>query len=56
MHFRLPKETSDGRFRLEKAADERLGWLQMARDRMRESILEAQTRQTKYLGGKEIVF
>jgi hypothetical protein len=58
MHFKLPNDASlpDARFRSEKAADERLGRLQTARDRLRESILEAQARQTRYAGGKEMVF
>jgi hypothetical protein len=54
MHFKLP--LPDARFRSEKAADERRGRLQTARDRLRESILEAQARQTGYAGGKEMVF
>jgi hypothetical protein len=54
MQFKLP--LPDARFRSEKAADERLGRLQTARDRLRESILEAQARQTRYAGGKEMVF
>jgi hypothetical protein len=53
MHFKLPK---NARFRSERAADERLGKLQAARNRLRESILEAQERQTRYAGGKEITF
>jgi hypothetical protein len=55
MHFKLPKESlpSSGS---EKAADERLGKLQAARNRLRESILEAQERQTRYAGGKEMTF
>jgi hypothetical protein len=56
MHFKLPNEAPEAKFRSEKAADERLGRLQMARDRLRESILEAQVRQTRYAGGKEMVF
>jgi hypothetical protein len=54
MHFKLP--SPEARFRSEKAADERLGRLQTAWDRLRESILEAQARQTRYAGGKEMVF
>jgi hypothetical protein len=50
MHVKLPKETSLP----ERTADKRLGKLQAARDRPRESILEAQARQTKYAGGKEM--
>jgi hypothetical protein len=42
MHFKPPKDAS---FRSERAADERLGKLQAARNRLRESILEAQERQ-----------
>jgi hypothetical protein len=53
MHFKPPK---DARFRSEKAADERLGNLQVARNRPRESLLEAQERQTRYAGGKEMTF
>jgi hypothetical protein len=53
MHFKPPK---DARFRSERAADERLGKLQAARNRLRESILEAQERQTRYAGGKEMTF
>jgi hypothetical protein len=53
MYFKSPK---DARFRFEKAAGERLGKLQVARDRLRESILETQERQTKYAGGKEMTF
>jgi hypothetical protein len=53
MHFKPPK---DARFISERAADERLGKLQAARDRLRESILEAQERQTRYAGGKEMTF
>jgi hypothetical protein len=56
MHFKMPNEAPEARFRSEKAADERLGRLQTARDRLRESILEAQARQTRYAGGKEMVF
>jgi hypothetical protein len=54
MHFKPPKQA---RFRSEKAADE-LGKLQTARDRdrLRGSILEAQERQTRYAGGKEMTF
>jgi hypothetical protein len=55
MHFKLLKESLPS-FRSEKAADERLGKLQAARSRLRESILEAQERQTRYAGGKEITF
>jgi hypothetical protein len=56
MHFKLPNEAPEARFRSEKAADERLGRLQTARDRLRKSILEAQALQTKYAGGKEMIF
>jgi hypothetical protein len=58
MHFKLPNDASlpVAGFRSEKAADERLGRLQTARDRLRGSILEAQARQTRYTGGKEMVF
>jgi hypothetical protein len=58
MHFKLPKDAwlPDASFRSEKAADERLARLQTARDRLRESILGAQGRQTRYAGGKEMVF
>jgi hypothetical protein len=55
MHLKLPKESLPS-FRSEKAADERLGKLQAARNRLRESILEAQERQTRYAGGKEMTF
>jgi hypothetical protein len=55
MHFKLPKESLPS-FRSEKAADRRLGKLQAARNRLRESILEAQERQTRYAGGKEMMF
>jgi hypothetical protein len=54
MHFKPP--LPDAWFRSEKAADERLGRLQTARDRLRESILEAQVRQMRYTGGNEMVF
>jgi hypothetical protein len=47
MHFKMPNEAPEARFRSEKEADERLGRLQTARDRLRESILEAQARQTR---------
>jgi hypothetical protein len=53
MHF---KPRKDARFRSERAADERLGKLRAARNRLRESILEAQERQTRYAGGKEMTF
>jgi hypothetical protein len=53
MHF---KPLKDARFRFERAADERLGKLQMARNRLRDSILEAQERQMRYAGGKEMMF
>jgi hypothetical protein len=53
MHFKPPK---NARFRSERAADERLGKLQAARNRLRESILKAQERQTRYAGGKEMTF
>jgi hypothetical protein len=56
MHFKLPNEAPEARFRSEKAADEWLGKLQTARDRLRENILEVQVRQTRYAGGKEMVF
>jgi hypothetical protein len=55
MHFKLPKESLPS-FRSEKAADERLGQLQGARDRLRRSILGAQERQTGYASGKEMTF
>jgi hypothetical protein len=51
MHFKPPK---DARFRSERAADERLGNIQAARSRLRESILEAQARPMRYAGGKEM--
>jgi hypothetical protein len=50
MHVKLPKEASLP----ERTADMRLGKLQTARDRPRESTLEVQARQTKYAGGKEM--
>ena len=50
MHVKLPKEASLPK----RTADKRLGKLQAARDRPRESILEAQARKTKYAGGKEM--
>jgi hypothetical protein len=53
MHFKPPK---DARFRSERAADERLGKLQAARNRLRKSILEAQERLTRYAGGKGMTF
>jgi hypothetical protein len=55
MHIKLPKESLLS-FRSKKAADERLGKLQAARNRLRESILEAQERQTRYADGKEMTF
>jgi hypothetical protein len=55
MRFKLPKESLPS-FRSEKAADEQLGKLQAARNRLRESILEAQEGQTRYAGGKEMTF
>jgi hypothetical protein len=55
IHFKMPNEAPEARFKSEKAADERLSRLQTARDRLRESILESQARQTRYAGGKEIV-
>jgi hypothetical protein len=54
MHFKLP--LLDARFRSETAADERLGMLEAARDKLRDSILEAQARRTRYVGSKEMVF
>jgi hypothetical protein len=53
MHIKPPKEA---RFRSERAADQRLSKLQAARNRLRESILEAQEPQTRYAGGKEMTF
>jgi hypothetical protein len=55
MHFELPKESLPS-FGSEKAADERLAKLQAARNRLRESILKAQERKTRYAGGKEMTF
>jgi hypothetical protein len=55
MHFTVPKESLPS-FSFEKAADEQHGKLQAARDRLRESILEAQERQTRYASGKEMMF
>jgi hypothetical protein len=56
MHFKLPNEAPEARFRSEKVADERLGILQTARDRLPENVLEAQARQTRNAGGKEMIF
>jgi hypothetical protein len=53
MHFKPPK---DAWFRSERAADERLGKLQAARNGLRECILGAQERQMRYPGGKEMTF
>jgi hypothetical protein len=53
MDFKAPK---DARFRSERAADERLGELPAARNMLRESLLEAQKRQTRYTGGKSMTF
>jgi hypothetical protein len=50
MHVKLPKEGSLP----ERTADKRPDKLQAARDRPRESFLEAQARKTKYAGGKEM--
>jgi hypothetical protein len=50
MPVKLPKEASLP----EGTADKRLGKLQAARDRPRESILKAQARKTKYAGSKEM--
>jgi hypothetical protein len=47
---------TQGSDRRRRQADERLGRLQTARDRLGESILEAQAHQTRYAGGKEMVF
>jgi hypothetical protein len=58
MHFKPQNNASlpDARFRSKQGANERLGKLQTASDRLRESILEAQALQTRYAGGKEMVF
>jgi hypothetical protein len=50
MHVKLPKEASLP----ERTMDTRLGKLQAAMDRPRESILEAPARKMKYAGGKEM--
>jgi hypothetical protein len=56
MHLKMPNEAPEARIRPENAAAERLGRLQTSRDRLQESILGAQARQTRYAGGNQMVF